>query len=308
MPLSADTLLDRLYLKQQISRWRLVAIVAIIGIGLIAVERGSGHSPIERSYIARLTLEGVIYDDRARDEVLEDIRDNRNIKGLIVRLETPGGSTVGGMQTYRLLREIAKEKPVVAVMRDLSASAGYLIALGADRSFASEGTLTGSIGVIVQTAEFTTLAEKIGITPITVKTGPYKDILSPYSKASPESLETIQKVVNDFYDVFVNLVAERRHLPREEVVKLADGRVFTGRMAVQNRLVDQVGGEDEAIAWMEREKQMLEGLEVRDIKIKKEEEGLLNRLADSVMQKILPNAAGGLDGLVSIWHPSLQIQ
>lgn len=308
MALSADTLLDRLHLKRQITRWRLLAVLAVIFALLVLVEAGSSHSPIGRAYIGRLTLDGVIFDDLKRDQLIAEIRDNPHIAAVVVRLDTPGGSAVAGMQVFRQLRDLAQAKPVVAVMRDLSASAGYLIAVGADRIYANEGTLTGSIGVIIQTAEVTELAKKLGITPITVKTGPHKDILSPYSKVEPDDLQIMQQVVDDFYQTFVDTIAERRKLPREEVLKMADGRVFTGKQAMQLKLVDALGDEREALAWLEKERNISAGLPVKELKVKQEDLPFLTHLTETLMQKIMPARAAALDGLVAIWHPDLQIQ
>lgn len=308
MPLSADTLLDRLHLKAQIMRWRLATIFVLVMAAVALFERGGGHSPIDRPYIARVSVDGVILDDIKRDTMMNEIRDNNNIKAVIVRLDTPGGSAVAGMELFRELRAIAEKKPVVAVMRDVSASAGYLTAIGSDRIFAREGTLTGSIGVIIESAEFTGLAEKLGITPITIKTGPLKDALAPTAKATPEALAAMQAVVDDFFQVFIDTVAERRKLPRTDVVKLADGRVFTGRQAVKNGLVDAIGSEDDAVSWLEKTRKVPEKLEIRDIKPKKDDLPLLEKFTGTLFQKFSPGGAGGLDGLVSIWHPALQIQ
>lgn len=309
MALNADTLLDRLYLKSQITRWRLLAVIAVV-LALVAVfDRGGASRSIERDYIARLTFEGVVYDDLERDELINDLRDNPKVKAVLVRLDTPGGSAVAGVEVYRQLRALsASGKPVVAVMRDMSASAGYLIAIGADRIFAREATLTGSIGVILQAMEFSELAQKVGVTAITIKTGPMKDALSPYKKADPEALQVMQDVVNDFYRTFVNMVAERRGIPREETLKLADGRVFTGQQALAHKLVDAIGSEDDAVAWLEKNKRLAVGLPIKDVQVKPNELPLLARLTDSIAQKILPSRAPGLDGLVAIWHPNLQLQ
>lgn len=309
MPLSADTLLDRLYLKTQITRWRLIAIIAVVMTLVVVLNRHTSGSPIETDHIARVTLEGVISDDIKRDELFQDLRDNPRVKAVLVRLDTPGGSAVAGVEVFNQLREIAQVKPVVAVMRDLSASAGYLIAIGADRIFAREATLTGSIGVIIEAAEFTELAEKIGVTPITIKTGPLKDALSPTSKASPEAIRAMQDVVDDFFQTFVSMVAERRKLPREEVLKLADGRVFTGNQALRHKMIDAIGSEDDAVAWLEAERKLPKNLEIREAEPEKDElPGWVDRLAGTVMQKIMPTASGKLDGLVAIWHPAVQLQ
>ncbi|MBV8938751.1 MAG: signal peptide peptidase SppA [Alphaproteobacteria bacterium] len=308
MSFSADALLDRQYLKRALTRWRVIAVLAAV-IALVALaERHdfTGHAPIGIDYIARLTITGVVEDDKERDKLLTDLRDNPNVKAVLLRLDTPGGSAVAGEEIFTRLRLLAQKKPVVAVMRDLSASAGYLAALGADRIFAREGTLTGSIGVIIEGAEFSELEHKLGVTPLVVKTGPLKDAFSPFTKATPEATQAMQSVVNDFFRYFVTTVAARRNLPEAQVLQLADGRVFTGRQALNSKLIDAIGGEDEALAWLESDRKLPHGLHVRDAEVKHDKlPAWLDHVTGTVMQKFFPQSAAGLDGLVAIWHPSL---
>lgn len=311
MALSADTLLERSRLKQQVTRWRILALVAFVAVVAVLFDQfgGSGTGTIERDHIARFTLEGVILDDLAREEQLAELRSNPRVKAVLVRLDTPGGSAVAGMELYRRLREIADSgKPVVAVMRDVAASAGYLAALGADRIYANEGTLTGSIGVIIQTAEFSELAEKIGVRPVTIKTGKMKDALSPYRPVEPEARDMLQGVIDDFFAVFVATVAERRELSEDKVRLLADGRIFSGVQAERLHLIDAIGNEQDALAWLESEKKITKGLPLKDVHDPMEDLPFIQQFMGGVMQKFSPFASGTLDGLVAIWHPSLQIQ
>ncbi len=312
MPLPADVFLDRIRMKNQLMRWRLIAIVGVVLAVIVATNEfipSNSAASAGRDYIARLTIDGVVTDDHDRDQLIKSLRNNSHVKAVIVRLDTPGGSAVAGMETYKLLRSVSEAgKPVVAVMRDLSASAGYLIAIGTDHIFAREATLTGSIGVIIEAAEFSSLAEKLGVTPIVVKTGALKDALSPFSKATPEAREAMQAVVDDFFHIFINEVATRRQLPHDDVVKLADGRVFTGNQAVQNKLVDAIGGEDEALDWLKQQKPNLTKLSVKDVEVKHKKDSFIERVTGTVIQKIMPQASAKLDGLVAIWHPALQLQ
>jgi len=306
MALNADNLLDRMHLKSQVKKWRTIAIVVLVGMAVFILEGLDGTSAIEREYVARITIEGVIIDDADRDAILNEIRDNAKIKAVIVRLDTPGGSAIGGEEIYLKLREVAKVKPVVAVLRTMSTSAGYLAAVGADHIFAREGTITGSIGVIIQMAEVTELAEKLGIKPITVKSAPLKGTPSPFEKFSPEAQQAMESVVRDFSDIFVDIVSERRQLPREKVVALADGRVYTGRQAFQEKLVDAIGGEEEALSWLVKNKNIDKALAVKDVALKKEGISWLDGLSESVIEKVLPESMVRLDGLISIWHPHLK--
>lgn len=308
MPLSADTLIDRLHLKRQISRWRLIAVLAIAGAALLVSEsyNTKGNSPIDREFIARIRIDDVILDNQDRNKMLDEIRDNKKVKAVIVQLNTPGGSAVAGEETYLKLKEISAVKPTVAVMREVCASAGYMIAIAADHIIARQGTITGSIGVLMQMAEMTELAQKIGITPITVKSAPLKGSPSPFEKTTPESRQAVQNMIDDFYAFFVDIVAERRKLPREQVLKLADGRVYSGNQAVKLKLIDAIGGEQEALAWLEETKKIPADLPIRDMEETPEEDDF-TKLFSSMAQKIMPKALSGLDGLVAIWHPELQL-
>ncbi|NBX03468.1 MAG: S49 family peptidase [Alphaproteobacteria bacterium] len=177
MALNADTLLDRIYLKSQLARWRVLAVV-FAALALIAVvERTSINSPIEKDFVARITFDGIIGDDQEIYNLIDEVAENPKAKAVVLWLDTPGGSAVGGEEVFLRLRALAAKKPVVAVMRSVAASAGYMIALGADHIVAREGTITGSIGVIIEAAEITELAKKIGIEPMIIKSAPLKAVV-----------------------------------------------------------------------------------------------------------------------------------
>jgi protease-4 len=189
---------------------------------------------------------------------------------------------------------------VVAVMRSIAASAGYLVALGTDHIMARDGTITGSIGVLIETAEVTELAEK----PVIIKSSPLKGSPSPFEKETPESDRAIRDVISDFYARFVDIVAERRQLPRDTALQLADGRVYSGKRALEDKLIDAIGGEDEAMKWLVNEKHIEEGLDIKDVKVE-QENSLFDELTQSALGKFFQKSSVTLDGLVAIWHPRL---
>lgn len=301
--ISADTLLDRMNLKAKLTKWRLLAVLFAV-IAIIALVGGkTSPNKLGRDYVARITFDGIIGDDQLMYELIDDVAANPRAKAVVIWLDTPGGSAVGGEETYLRLKELSKKKPVVAVMRSVAASAGYMIALSADQVFAREGTITGSIGVIIEAAEVTELAQKIGIKPIIVKSNELKSTLSPFEKSSPESLRVVQTLIDDFYNRFVDMVAEGRKLPRETVVALADGRVYSGKRALDLKLIDAIGGENEAIAWLEKERKIPKNLEIID-ESPKLPLSWLEGASQSIFGKFLQNSGIGLDGLSAIWHPS----
>jgi len=181
-----------------------------------------------------------------------------------------------------------------------------MAAMGTDHVIAREGTLTGSIGVMLQSAEFSRLADKLGITPITIKSGRFKDAPSMTEPFADDQREVVQEVVMDAYDHFVRVIMEGRNMPEARVRELADGRIYTGNQAVKLKLIDGLGGQDEAVAWLVKSKKISADLKVREIKAEPEIDSLFKKLAGMVGANIFGKSMVGLDGLVSIWHPSLQ--
>lgn len=302
--MNADTLLYRLHLKAQITRWRLLAILAVVIALIFVIENTSHQSPIEGDYVARLSLDGLILDDKDVYQLIDDIDDNRRAKALIVWLDTPGGSAVAGEEIFLKLRHVAKKKPVVAVMRSVAASAGYMVAIGADHIIAREGTITGSIGVLMETVEVTDLAQKLGVQPVIIKTSPLKASPNPLEKTSPEARQMVQVVIDDFYKRFIDMVAERRKLPKDQVVALADGRIYSGRRAMEYKLIDEIGGEDEAMAWLQKQRKIDKSLKIKDIEVEKEI-NLFDQLAESTSKIFFNSKSLGLDGVAAVWHPEL---
>jgi len=304
MALDGDYLLDRRRLKSRLTWWRLAAILAIIAAGIALLGDLRGGLP-GRDHVAILEVFGIIQNDPDRLALIEEARDDPDIRALIVHIDSPGGTVVGGETLYRALRRFSEEKPVVAVMGDLATSAGYMTAIAADRIFAQNGTVTGSIGVLFQNAEITSLLERLGITVEAVKSGPLKAAPNPLEKTSPEARAATEALVRDMFTMFTAMVSERRNMTAERVAVLADGRVYTGRMALENGLIDEIGGEREALLWLETEKSIPEDLPVRILSPKKDVESWFEKLTGLAGKTMLPERLT-LDGLVSVWHPSLR--
>ena len=303
MSLDADQLVARRRLKRQVGRWRLLALVAVILAVVAAGARFSGVWP--RDHVARLTVDGFILEDPARDAALARIAADDRVAALVVHINSPGGTVVGGEDLYDALREVAAEKPVVAVMGTLATSAGYMTAVAADRLFARRGTITGSIGVILQTTEFTGLLDRLGVKAEAIKSAPLKGQPSPVEPLSPAARAATRELVVSMFEFFVGLVEERRPLTEADVRALADGRVFTGLQAVDNGLVDEIGGEVAARSWLAAARDVDAGLPIRNVEIDREGD-LLSRVASGVAGKTVLSKALTLDGLVSVWHPSLR--
>ena len=302
MTLDTDAYLDRRRLKRGLLFWRLAAVAAVVAAVAAGYARFDGYPLSE--YVARFEVDGIILQDPKRDELLAGIADDRRAKALIVRIDSPGGTFVGGETLFRSLRRVAETKPVVAVMDGMATSGGYMAAVAADHIVARSGTITGSIGVIFQTADITGLLEKIGIKPETFKSGPLKAQPNPFEEISPAARDATQGVVRELYAMFVDMVAERRGLERTRVVGIADGRVFSGRHARELGLVDALGDEEEARTWLEEQRGVAKTLPIRKVALKRERE-LIWDMLDETVGKALFSERLRLDGAIAVWHPSL---
>lgn len=202
-------------------------------------------------HLVLLRVEGPIYDAGPTLAILERIRDDDACKGVLLRVDSPGGAVGASQEIHSALKTLrASGKPLAVSFGNVAASGGYYISLAGEKIFANPGTLTGSIGVIVQFPEVEKLLEKLGVSLQTVKSGALKDVGSPARKATPEELAYLQGVIDDTHDQFVGDVAAARGLSPDSVRRLADGRVYTGRQARALGLVDTLGGLDEAKAWL----------------------------------------------------------
>ncbi len=279
MSLTPDQILDRIKLKKQVVNWRLVAVIAVVMLFMSLFSSNDSayskkSSVMESSFIARIFIDGVIFDDIERLGIIKEIANDTAIKAVIVHINSPGGTVVGGENLYDALRKLSEKKPTVTVMGEMAASAGYMTAIATDRLFARQGTITGSIGVLAQSFEFTELAEKLGVKFNNFKSSPLKGGPIPTEKLSPEMKESMMYTINDMYDMFITLVSKRRNIDRAELLKISDGRAFTGRQAIKLRLVDEIGDEDSAVDWLNNVKKIDSKLKVRTIPLEKPKDAI----------------------------------
>lgn len=305
MSLETDLLLDRRRLKRRLVLWRTLAVLAVLAAILVAL-RGEDIG-LGRSHLARLTVAGLITEDRKLAETVTKLADNDSVKGLIVAINSPGGSVAGGESLHAAIAKVAEKKPVVAVMGGTAASAGYMVAVPAARIFAREGTLTGSIGVLLETGEVSGLLKTLGITAEAITSGPLKDQPSLIRPLSDEGRQVLKGVVMDMYDQFVGMVASGRHIDVARVRELADGRVYTGRQALKLGLVDAIGGEHDARLWLAQEKGISADLPVDDVSTagfaSKALSGSLGWMLQ-VLWKSLFSQGVILDGAWAVWQRS----
>ena len=209
MTLDSDILIDRRRLRRRLTVWRVLAIVALIVVIAVAAGRGD-HEPLTafgRDHIARVTVSGFIGDNPKRHELLEKLRKNPHVKAVIVKVDSPGGTTVGGEALYLDLRELAQAKPVAAVFGTVAASAAYMAGIATDYIVARGNTITGSVGVIFQWAEVSELLSKLGVKVDEIRSGPLKAEPSPFKPTSEEARRLSEELVKEF----AGLVQRARH-------------------------------------------------------------------------------------------------
>ncbi|MFB9982878.1 signal peptide peptidase SppA [Mesorhizobium kowhaii] len=318
MALRADDLIDRRRLRRKLTFWRIAAI-GIVALGVIALSAwfyGDDFTGSAVDHIAKVRIEGTITEDEELIKRLETIRQSSKVKGVILSIDSPGGTTVGGESIYEEVRKLAADKPVVAEVGTLAASAGYMIASAADHIVARKTSIVGSIGVLIQYPDVSGLMDKLGVKLEEVKSSPLKASPSPFKPTNDEERAMVRKLILDSYDWFVGIVAERRKMTREQALALADGSIFTGRQGVANGLIDGVGGETEAVDWLAT-KGVDAKLKVVEWKDTERRGGFLfsKAMAQTIGSALgLPAYSGDvihelgvdrlfLDGLVSVWHP-----
>lgn len=295
---------DRYRRSRGLWRWlaflaAAIAIFALVGRFVLPGEAGG-----ER--IARVTITGTIGTDAQRVAMLDELAEDNRVKAVIIAINSPGGTTAGGEELYEDLRRLSEAKPTVAVIRELGASAAYMTALGTDQIFARRLSIVGSIGVLFQHVNAGKLFDTIGIDLDKVASGPLKaepDINEPIS---PQVRASIEALVGDSFEWFVDIVAERRNMDDARARSLADGRIVTGRVAVETGLIDAIGGEREALAWLESEHAIDADLTV--VQAWPLPQGNYGWLADFVSgsaRSLLGLGGQGpvvLDGLISLWQ------
>ena len=316
MSLDTETILDRRRVRRQLSFWRVLAVIALtLAAGALLVSSESGL--LDRRQIARVSLEGMITESRDLLKLLDRVGEAENVAGVIVYVNSPGGTTTGGEAIYEALRRLSEKKPVVAQFGTVAASAAYIAGLGTDYIVARGNTITGSIGVIMQWPEISGLLDKIGVKVNEVKSGPLKANPSPFQPMDETGRALAESMIAESHQWFLDLVRTRRQVATNSIPGLEQGRVFSGREALQHKLIDEIGGETEAIRWLE-ERGVEKGLNVVDWKERSGTgwglgsiAGLARYLGGDLMAELTALltrdrtlGAFRLDGLVSVWQPS----
>src|SRR5262245_58886657 len=268
MTFETEAVLDRRRLRRRLSLWRVLAVVAAtLALGLLLFSSAERMGLVEQRQIARITIEGLITDDRDLLRLIKQVRDNKNVSAVVLAVNSPGGTTVGGEALFEALRELATKKPLVAQFGTVSTSAAYIVGLATDWIVARGNTITGSVGVIFQWPEVSGLLEKLGIKVNEIKSGPLKANPSPFQPLDEPGRQAAEKMVAESQRWFLNLVRSRRMIDTSKVDGLEAGRVFSGREALSHKMIDQIGGELEVVKYLEDQRGVPKGLKIVDWKV-----------------------------------------
>jgi len=310
-----ETVLDRRQLRRKLTRWRLAALALAVIALLVAAGRFAGDAGHLSPHIARLEINGLITGDRDTLKLIKSI-DESSAAAVLVQVSSPGGTVTGSEHIYDELRRVAQKKPVVAVVDTMAASGGYIVALGADHIVADGNSLIGSIGVLFQIPNVSKLLDTIGVKVETIKSSPLKAAPNGLEPTSEAAKAAVDALVADSYSWFKSVVKERRGLDDAQLAAVSDGRVFTGRQGKDLKLIDEFGGEREALAWLERERGIAKGLPVKEWKknavgkpfnLFSAAGALLGSAGVEPLERFasqMENVQGQatLDGLLAIWH------
>jgi protease-4 len=319
MSFDSDVIVDRRRIRRKLTFWRvaaaLIAIAAVVAIGLASTSGQMGLAGTSGS-IARVKIDGLIRSDSDRVAALERL-EKSSAAAVVVHINSPGGTTAGSEELFDALARLKAKKPLVVVVEGLAASGGYIAAMASDHIVARQSSLVGSIGVLFQYPNFTDLLKTVGVKVEEVKSSPLKAAPNGFEPTSPEARAALDSLVKDSYAWFRGLVKDRRHMDESQLEKVADGRVFTGRQAVGLKLVDQLGDEKTAVAWLVAEKKVKPDLPVRDYKLEPRLGDLtfLRSAAslaltavglDTTAQRLAQAGIDqfGLDGMLALWRPA----
>jgi protease-4 len=289
--------------------WRLVAfvipLIALLGFGFYQITNNNSD------YIAEIAINGMIIDADKQAEQILKLHDDKNVKAVIVAVNSPGGTTYDSEILYNALRTVASKKPVVAYMKNIAASGGYIVALSAEKIFAAKNTITGSIGVLLQVPNAQKLLDNIGVSVLEIKSSPIKGEPNYFAKTPQEAVDNLKSMVDDTNIWFSDLVKERRpDIKPENFSALTNGSVYTGQQAVNNKLIDGIGGKPEAQKYLITQHKLDKKIEIVPVVFDNDDEkSMINQLIGSFSGDLLQIAKNifqldikHIDGLLSLWH------
>ena len=249
-------------------------------------------------FLAKIYLEGMITSESNLVEKIDQLKQKQNLKGILLTINSPGGTFVSSKEIYDTLKFFDEKIPVAIYMKEVATSGAYLVSLGADQIFANTGTITGSVGVILQTADISLLLNKIGVSPLVIKSGDLKAIPNPLEKTNDEQIKYIKNVVLLMQEEFSKIVKLERELTWDNLEKISDGRIFTGNQAKEINLIDEIGAENDAIDWIKKKAGLDDNIKIIDYA---KEDSFFDFLNLKFLKKFNDMNVKLNDGILAIW-------
>ena len=294
-----NELLELFYKKRR----SLVNKVLIGAIVLLILVSASLRFQKNESFVAKVSIQGIIQDRKDILDQLEELNENNNVKGLLTIVNSPGGTYVASKEVHDSIRNISKKIPTVVYMKEMATSGGYLASLGSDKIYGNEGTITGSVGVILQTADISELLEKLGISPIIIKSGELKAVPNPVEKIDETKKLYLEDMIKTMQKEFLQLVKDKRKISDNTLKLVSDGRIFTGKQAKDLNLIDEVGSEKDALNWLKEEAGVEDDIKVKDLSLQSDITRILN--LSFLKKKFNYLNQNFYNGLFAIWTPGI---
>ncbi len=254
-------------------------------------------------FLAKISIKGIIQDREDILDQLEALSEDENVKGLLTIINSPGGTYVGSKEVHDSIKNISKKIPTAVYMKEMATSGGYLVSLSSNKIYGNEGTITGSVGVILQTANISELLEKLGINPIIIKSGELKAVPNPAERIDDQKKKYLEDIIKRMQSEFLQIVKISRNLSDSTLQIVSDGRIFTGKQAKDLKLIDEVGNESDALNWLKAEAGVEDKIKIKDLSSQNE----INKLLDLsfLKKKINYFNQNFYNGFFAIWTPGI---
>ena len=270
-------------LMGDVIKWKIISALILLSAVFCYYTCHSKGSMYSENFIAEIEIDGVIETDKFRSEALRELAENENLKGVFLKINSPGGTITGSEILYKEIKKLSVKVPVYALIYDLGASGGYMTALGATKIYSHETSITGSIGVLMQTLQLEELSKKVGVKMKVYRSVPFKAQPDSFEKTSPEVDSYMQSSIDESHKFFANLVAKERKLTPEETFNVANGKIYMGTEALRLKLIDGIAQEQEVKSALIK---TVGKLEFEEVSLKEdEEEGFVSQIIDEILEK-----------------------
>ena len=294
-----NDLLDKFYQKRKSIIFRSFFFFLIIAF-IITL---SYKFQSDESFIAKINIEGIIQDRTDIIKQLNSLKSDNNVKGLLTIINSPGGTYVGSKELYDSIQTIGEKIPTAVYMKEMATSGGYLASLSSDKIFGNSGSITGSIGVILQSADISNLLGKIGVSPIIIKSGKLKAVPNPAEQMDEEKLNYLKEIIEKMQKEFLMIVKKNRNVSESVLSLVSDGRILTGREAKNLKLIDDIGNEDDALNWLKNEAKVDDKIKIKELSPENDLQKLINlRIFKKKFNYFSQNF---YNGFFAIWAPGL---